>query len=375
MAELYGTHADEHLIGFDTPDIIDGLGGNDILEGLGGNDSLTGGPGFDSVLGGEGDDTLYVGIGADKLNGGPGDDIFQYLDVLEPGGEEIVGGEGTDAIFSAYNLSGEMDFSRTLIGSDVERLVAHSAVALTVEQLNRLSFLQSADLRLTTSGILELRDLDFGTTPPITLADGTNFVDFTGSNFSYMVFGGNGYDTVIAGDNGLNVSGGGGGDTLTGAAGVDHLHGDAGYDWLFGRGGTDGLVGGSGPDLLRGGAGVDSLSCGVGGDNIGGGRDPDQFFFESTPASGATPDRIVDFAPGRDRILLSEFVFAIPDGDLSTAAFHVGSAAHDSTDRIIYDSRTGALMYDPNGNSSGGAVQVATLDTGLALSASDFLVV
>ena len=39
---------------------------------------------------------------------------------------------------------------------------------------------------------------------------------------------------------------------------------------------------------------------------------------------------------------------------MSSSAFYVGAAAHDSTDRIIYNSDTGALSYDPDGTGLGG---------------------
>ena len=41
--------------------------------------------------------------------------------------------------------------------------------------------------------------------------------------------------------------------------------------------------------------------------------------------------------------------------------FHVGAAAHDANDRIIYNPNNGFLTYDGNGNHAGGAVHFATL--------------
>ena len=37
-------------------------------------------------------------------------------------------------------------------------------------------------------------------------------------------------------------------------------------------------------------------------------------------------------------------------GTLSGGAFYIGTAAHDASDRIIYNKTTGALSYDFNGN-------------------------
>lgn len=46
-----------------------------------------------------------------------------------------------------------------------------------------------------------------------------------------------------------------------------------------------------------------------------------------------------------------------------------------ATDRIIYTSGTGALLYDADGGGAGAAVQFVALSTGLALTAADLLVI
>ncbi len=62
-------------------------------------------------------------------------------------------------------------------------------------------------------------------------------------------------------------------------------------------------------------------------------------------------------------------------GTLATGAFHIGPSAADATDRIVYNSTTGALIYDSNGNAAGGATHFATLSTGLLLTHSNFRIV
>ena len=52
-----------------------------------------------------------------------------------------------------------------------------------------------------------------------------------------------------------------------------------------------------------------------------------------------------------------------------------GTAAGDADDRIIYNSATGALSYDSNGNAVGGVTQIAQLDAGTVLTVSDFAVI
>ncbi len=55
--------------------------------------------------------------------------------------------------------------------------------------------------------------------------------------------------------------------------------------------------------------------------------------------------------------------------------FRAGTAAAYADDRIIYDSATGKIYYDADGNGSGAAVQFAQVTAGTALSNNDFFVV
>lgn len=81
-----------------------------------------------------------------------------------------------------------------------------------------------------------------------------------------------------------------------------------------------------------------------------------------------------DFLSG-DRILLDQDIFAkLKPGALSASAFVIGAKATDDADRIVYDSKTGALSYDADGSGRGAAVQFAKIGAGLDLTAADFLV-
>ena len=87
-------------------------------------------------------------------------------------------------------------------------------------------------------------------------------------------------------------------------------------------------------------------------------------------------DAVRDFNVAADFMRLENSIFTtLAAGGLAGTAFRGGAVAGDADDRIIYNSTTGALIYDFNGNVAGGATQFATLSTGLALSSADFIVV
>jgi serralysin len=156
--------------------------------------------------------------------------------------------------------------------------------------------------------------------------------------------------------------------TIVGNALNNTLSGLDGNDSLFGLAGNDTLFGGNGNDLLNGGAGFDRLTGNAGFDT---------FRFD-TPLAGNI-DLITDFVSFFDTIQLDDDVFSFGDapGALNPIRFKANAAgvATDLTDRIIYETDTGRLIFDSNGSLAGGAVQFATLLGAPAISAADFVVI
>jgi hypothetical protein len=161
-------------------------------------------------------------------------------------------------------------------------------------------------------------------------------------------------------------------ETITGTNAGQTISGAGGNDKLIGLGGNDVLLGGAGNDKLYGGLGRDTLTGGLG---------KDVFVFNTKPSSTAI-DRIKDFSVPDDSIWLDNAVFtklgsgstAAP-GKLKAGFFKTGSAAADANDYLVYNRKTGALLYDADGNGAGAAVQVATLAINLKLTAADFFVI
>jgi len=159
---------------------------------------------------------------------------------------------------------------------------------------------------------------------------------------------------------------GAGTDTLSG---FENLTGSAFNDTLTGNGLANVLSGGVGTDTLNGRAGNDTLTGGVG---------DDKFIFTTALNALTNVDDIIDFEVGIDEIRLENLIFTklAATGELSADFFHIGPAAADANDFIIYNDLTGALYYDSNGSAAGQRVQFAHLDPGLGLlSNTDFLVI
>ncbi len=71
-------------------------------------------------------------------------------------------------------------------------------------------------------------------------------------------------------------------------------------------------------------------------------------------------DMVVDFSLTDDTIQLDNAVFAgLAAGALAADAFKIGTSATDADDRIIYNSTSGALFFDSNGNAAGGSTLFA----------------
>ena len=133
--------------------------------------------------------------------------------------------------------------------------------------------------------------------------------------------------------------------------------------------------GNAGDNVITGGASNDLLGGGLGADTLIGNAGADSFLFDSA-LGGGNVDGIQGFVSGSDRVLLDHNVFAaLGTGALAPGAFIVGTAAGDADDRIIYNSATGQLFYDADGNGAGAAVLFAQLNPGTALTANDFLMI
>ena len=178
---------------------------------------------------------------------------------------------------------------------------------------------------------------------------------------------GNGFDVVWAS---MNY-------TLAGQQEIESLHalGSTGLT-LQGNELDNRVFGNAGNDKLNGGAGNDLLVGGGGNDVLNGGSGNDRFRFDTAPASGNV-DTITDFTVGADKIALNQAVFTQVGaaGVLASGAFYAGTAAHDASDRIIYNATAGGLMYDPDGSGGQAATTFARVSPGLSLSASDFRLV
>lgn len=120
---------------------------------------------------------------------------------------------------------------------------------------------------------------------------------------------------------------------------------------------------------------ADVIDTQDGNDKVVFGDKKDKLLFDSALNEMTNVDRLKKFDSGKDKLYLDEDIFSnITPGKLSSSAFHKGTAAADADDRIIYDKKSGALYYDPDGTGALTQTQFAQLDKGAKLKASDFSV-
>lgn len=163
------------------------------------------------------------------------------------------------------------------------------------------------------------------------------------------------------------------GATLT-TARLDYIEGGAA------QGRTDAvlafnLTATNGNDLLTGDAAGNILSGGLGNDTMTGAHGADQFVFNTGLDRLNNVDRVVDFTPGVDRLVLDDLVFTrLAAGPLGANQFSANSTgtAQDGDDFIVYNTVTGELTYDADGNGGGTATPFAVLASHPSITAADF---
>jgi Ca2+-binding RTX toxin-like protein len=150
--------------------------------------------------------------------------------------------------------------------------------------------------------------------------------------------------------------------------------GTNGNSVLLGKNYSDYLTGGTGNDILNGAGNSDYLTGAAGNDTLTGGSGGDTFFFAN---ANLGIDTITDFTPNEDTIFISASGFGsglIAGNPLTQTQFILGSSATSASQRFIYNSTNGALLFDADGNGLGTAKQIATLSIGLALTCEDIFV-
>jgi len=293
---------------------ITGNGLANQLTGGGLGATLLGSSGHDTLIGLEGDDRLDGGSDNDLINGGNGVDSLAG----STGDDTLDGGTGADT------MSGWTGNDMFMVDDAGDRVLEGSG-------------------------------------------HGTDTVLLRVASFS---LGGIVVENVTGDADGLAFS-------ITGNSLANQLTGDGLGDTLRGSSGHDSLIGLDGDDRLDGGSDDDRLEGGLGADTLIGASGTDSFVFNTALGSGNV-DRIQGYDVPTDIILLDDTIFTGLGGTgaLATNAFHVGTAAVDVDDRIIFNSATGALLYDADGVGGAAAVQFATL-TGIVgtINAAEFLIV
>ena len=300
-----GTLIGQHLVGGNFADVLTGGGGDDKFWGYGGNDLLTGGSGNDIFNGGTGVDTVSYANATAGV----------HVSLLLSTSQNTVGA-GHDTLISIEKIVGSL-YADTLIanttgatlngGGGGDDLVSGPGSDI----LNGGGASDFADYSLAASGVT------------VSLAVTT-----------FQNTGGGGNDELV------------GIEKLVGSNFNDHLTGDGGVNTLFGEAGDDVIVGGDGGDYIYGNAGIDSITGGAGQDNMTGGAGADTFIFTATSDSPkGTPDLILDFTHGLDKIDLSAI-----DADTGTAgnqAFHLGGGGGHAGDiTATYNGGTGQTAVD-----------------------------
>ncbi|HRK18846.1 MAG TPA: calcium-binding protein [Hyphomicrobiaceae bacterium] len=409
----------------------DGFGNTDSLTGI----EWVRASRFADTLTGSADNNLFAGLmGSDTINGGAGVDIAAYVyDILardesvtlQAVNVNLTTGIAVDSFGSQDSLTAIESawgglLNDTFYGNSAGNTFAGFAGNDTMngiggfdtadysqdEEIGRILFL-SGNGAVTVNLVTGLATDGFGNTDTLINMDGaigTAYNDtMTGNAAANRFVGGAGIDTLNGGDGNDTLDGGVGNDSLTGGLGDDTYNIDVATDIVIelanqgtdtvastgnytlkvnfenltllgnattGNGNTVAniMIGNVRNNVLAGKEGNDTITTGLGTDTV---------IFDRALNAATNVDHITDFDVVSDTIRLASNIFtaAGPLGTLDAVAFVVGASAGDSSDRIIYNSATGEVFYDADGDGTGAQVLFVVLDNAPAtLSNLDFIV-
>ncbi|WP_457660909.1 calcium-binding protein [Sinorhizobium medicae] len=407
-------------------DTINGSAGDDDISGRGGNDILNGNDGDDTITGGEGDDTYDGGNGFDALSF---QDAYGATTATQGISLNATNGTVTDQFgfsetFQNFEEYRGTQFSDTINGSSIsesfmglggrDKISGGAGVdTIRYDRDFQLGGTKGVNVNLTTGVATD----GFGsqdTLSGIENVRGTGLKDtIIGNSASNFLRGFAGADTLNGWGGGDTMRGGSGNDSYwvdnTGdivdenqdsGAGIDVVQSSISFNLadtaavkgsverltLIGSGAINGtgnalgnlLTGNSAANTFDGGAGDDHIYGALGNDTLIGSAGQDLFVFNTALNASSNVDTIVDFVIADDTIRLENGIFTavVGTGALTAAQFasNTTGLAADADDRIIYESDTGNLFYDADGDGAGGSVQFATLTANIAITAGDFLI-
>jgi Ca2+-binding RTX toxin-like protein len=379
----------------------EGLGGNDTLGGLAtAVETLYGGAGDDTFIAGAGDSVVEgVDAGTDTLLRALTTNLTNFanienLTLLGTVGLNATGTTGSNIIIgngaaNVLNGGGGLDTLRGGAGDDTYQM----ATGVTISEAANAGF-DTLLTAATTTLAANLEGLVLQGTMAISGTGNAAANRITGNAAANLLDGAGGLDTLIGGvgnDTYLVTTG----DVVTELAGsgtADRVRASATYVLmagaqievlettlatattainLTGNAFAQSIIGNAGDNALKGGLGMDTLTGGAG---------KGAFVFNTTLGT-TNIDRITDFNHAADTIRLDNAIFTglgTATGALTTNAFWASAngAAHDATDRILYNTKMGVLTYDSNGSTAGGTiVQFARLTLPAVLDFTDFVVI
>ncbi|MEI7694894.1 MAG: M10 family metallopeptidase C-terminal domain-containing protein [Chlorobium sp.] len=366
-------------------------------------EAAVGGKGADTIFGNDVNNIITGGVGADKLDGANGADLYMIYSATEHPAGEIIADTGTLGIdevrFASITANDTLIFNAGDTG--IESLFIGTGTGATA----------------VTTGTTALN---------IDASAVTNALAITGNSGVNSLIGTSSNDTITGGAGIDKMNGGNGSDiylinasaehtaaeiTDKGTTGIDEVRfasttaketltlfaGDTGIETVVIGTGTATTAVTTATTALNvnasgvlnalniiGNAGANTLTGTAYGDTFTGGAGADLFVFNTLPASAANRDVITDFQPGVDFLQFSKAVFtkftSAAGKVLSAAEFWSGTgviAGHDTSDRVVYDTTTGNLYYDADGNGAGAAVLVALvgITTHPALAATNIQII
>jgi large repetitive protein len=391
---VIGSAFADTITGNSGDNVIEGGAGNDVMDGGAGNDTVSYASstfgvtvhldnpttqntvqqgldrivGFENILGSRSNDSLWGDAGDNVIDGGNG---FDFI-VGGGGTNTLIGGAGGDT----YIVQGVNDTVVEAVGGGFDVVLAQTDFTLASgSEVEALAVNTASGLTLTGN---EYRQVLTGGAGNDTLnAGGGNDLLISGRGSNILV-GGTGNDIYYAqGVNDVVTEAAGGGFDVVLAGGDLTLAPDSAVE-VIAVNTTNGvtIIGSDINQTIQGGSGNDRFVGGLGNDTLAGSGGADTFVLFNTFGDR---DFITDFATGVDRLEIDAALFGggLTAGALNASQFRSGAGATSATtadQRFIYNTTTGNLYFDADGNGAGASVLMANLSSTPALTAADFVI-